>query len=163
MTTNVRTPTEAALVAKLARTQLKAAGIPARVTSKNYSGGDSVRVTLYNPLPATKEAVEIGLRQYQGGYFDGSQDLYVYQSRKGPSVRFLFVDAEYSEDLQQEAWEYLCGYLVGFEDAPVSVAQAGSFRNVQACDYGDRLLYRVLTGDLGHFWSTRKPRITLPA
>lgn len=162
MTTNVRTPTEAALVAKLARTQLKAAGIPARVTSKNYSGGDSVHVTLYNPLPATKEAVVIGLGHFQGGYFDGSQDLYVYQSRQGPSVRFLFVDAEYSDELRQEAWDYLCGYLVGFEDAPLSVSQAGSFRNVQAGDYGDRLLYRVLNGDIGHFWSSRKPRITVP-
>jgi hypothetical protein len=158
-----RATTEAATVAKLIRADLKAAGIAARVTCKNYSGGDSVRVYIIDELPATVKAVEAGLGKYQAGYFDGMQDLYVYTNRQGPTVKFLFVEADYSPSIRQAAWEYLCNWLAGFEGAPASEKDAGSFRNVKAGDYGDRLLYRVLRGSLGHFWASRKPRQKLAA
>jgi hypothetical protein len=103
-----RATTEAATVAKLIRADLKAAGIAARVTCKNYSGGDSVRVYIIDELPATVKAVEAGLGKYQAGYFDGMQDLYVYTNRQGPTVKFLFVEADYSPSIRQAAWEYLC-------------------------------------------------------
>ena len=53
-----RTQTEAATVAKLARAFLKCAGITARVTCKNYSGGDSVTVELIDEVPPTVRGVK---------------------------------------------------------------------------------------------------------
>ena len=91
------------------------------------------------------------------------QDLYIYANRQGPTVKFLFVNANYSPAMRQAAWEYLCGWLSGFEGAPASATEAHAFRNMRAGDYGDRLLYRTLSGDLGHFWATRKPRQKLAA
>ena len=165
-----RTLTEAAIVAKAIRAELKAAGCPVKfqVTSKNYSGGDSVRVVLEDPAPVVLKAVKALVSKYEGGRFDGMQDLYTYhKGRTGPTVKYLFVDASYSPEVRQAAWEYLRGWWSGFEGAPESYEQAGSFitasANPSSREYGDRLLHRVITGDLGYFWASRKPRVALAA
>lgn len=161
-----RALTEAAIVAKTIRTELKTAGCPVKfqVTSKNYSGGDSVRVVLEDPAPVVLKAVKALVSKFEGGSFDAMQDLYTYNAnRTGPTVKYLFVDANYSPDVKQAAWDYLRGWLAGFAGAPESWEQAGGFRNPSAREYGDRLLHRVITGNLGHFWAQRKPRVALAA
>lgn len=163
-----RTLTEAAIVAKAIRNELKAGGCPVKfqVTSKNYSGGDSVRVVLEDPAPVVLKAVKALVSKFEGGSFDAMQDLYEYhKGRNGPTVKYLFVDASYSPEVRQAAWVYLCGWWSGFDGAPASWEQAGSFitasANPSAREYGDRLLHRVISGDLGHFWAQREPRVAL--
>ncbi len=153
--------TEAAQAAALIRKELKANGIAARVTSKTYSGGDSVRVCLNNEFPATKEAVESFANKFQMGSFNGMEDIYEYNNTNAdlPQVSYVFVDNIIGDELQQAAWELVCSRMAGFESAPESFKDAWKFHNERG-DGGSDLLRRTLSAndDFG-FWSARKPRI----
>jgi hypothetical protein len=157
--------TPAAQVAKLIRQQLKTNGIPARVTSENYSMGNSVRVALLNdPLPATVDAVKRETAKYQAGHFDGMQDLYEYSNRRDdiPQTKFLFVEAEYTAEIRQDVWDWLRERFAGFEGAPASYRNAGSYALPGGIGYiyGYEAIHQALhdVTPYNGFWATRKPR-----
>lgn len=78
----VRKPTEAAQAAALLRADLKKAfpGVKFSIKSRNFSMGDAVDVD-WEDGP-TLAQVQPFLWKYQGGHFDGMQDMYI----DGPKV-----------------------------------------------------------------------------
>lgn len=154
----MRQLTEAAKVAAQIRKHLKANNVPCKISSSNYSGGNSVGVLLFNPLPATRQKVEAYASQFEYGKFDGMTDCYDYTNVRDdiPQVRFLFVNAEYSDDLRQDCWEWLKNYY-GFENAPESWRDASYFRcEIGMFTNGAMLTNNELcTGSRG-FWYTKK-------
>ena len=157
----MRQLTEAAKVAAQIRKHLKANGVTAKVSSSNYSGGNSVRVLLFNPLPATRQQVEAYTSQFEYGKFDGMTDSYDYSNIRDdiPQVRFLFVNAEYSDDLRQDCWEWLKDYYK-FDNAPESWRDGSDFRcEIGVFSNGAMLTNNELcTGSRG-FWFTKKKRL----
>lgn len=158
----MKTRTVAAQVAALIRSELKTHGIPGRVNSKNYSGGDSVSVTLFDPLPKTLERVTIETAQYELGHFDGMSDCYTFSNRRKdiPQVYYLFVYAEYSEDLRQECWDYLKSQF-NYTDAPTDYKNASSY---PVCfgmiEDGSQLIANELRTGSNGFWYSKKPRLS---
>ena len=157
----MRQLTEAAKVAAQIRKHLKTNGVTAKVSSSNYSGGNSVRVLLFNPLPATRQQVEAYTSQFEYGKFDGMTDSYDYSNIRDdiPQVRFLFVNAEYSDDMHQDCWEWIITYY-NLQNAPASFREAGNFRtDSDWLQYGSQIVYNELaTGSRG-FWFTKKKRL----
>lgn len=165
-----RTTTQAAAAARMIRKELKAAGIAARVSSKTYSGGNSVRVTLYNPLPATRKAVDRELWKYRMGSFDAMQDMYEYNSRRFdiPQVNYVFIETEYSDDMKQAAWTHLRERFVGWDHCPEKYAELTfSHHNTDnPIEDAQQAVRNVLSGDYDNrccgtrllFWATMKPR-----
>lgn len=152
--------TEAAKAAALIRKELKAAGIKARVTSKNYSGGNSINVNLNNELPATARAIESHLvARYQQGHFDGMTDMYEISNSNSdlPQVKFVFVNNDLSDEIRQAAWDYVKSHWGDMEGAPESWKDAWSFncRNGNGRD----LMNRELSEARGGFWTDLKPRV----
>lgn len=66
------------------------------VKYKSFSGGDSVDVYARNLTDAEYTFVENLLYQYQDGYFDSMQDMYVYdrENKKTRTAKYLFVRNE---------------------------------------------------------------------
>ena len=157
----MRQLTEAAKVAAQIRKHLKANGVTAKVSSSNYSGGNSVRVLLFNPLPATRQQVEAYTSQFEYGKFDGMTDSYDYSNIRDdiPQVRFLFVNAEYSDDMHQDCWEWIITYY-NLQNAPASFREASNYRcELGMFTYGNMLISNELaTGSRG-FWFTKKKRL----
>jgi len=131
-----QTSTHAA-AAKMIRAELKRHGIRARVTSKSYAGGNSVDVHLTDELPATIAKVQEYVNQFQYGRFDGMQDLYEYTNRNSdlPQVKYAFVHVRYSDEIRKAA-----------------EAEAERMQLPDA--------WLVLSGRIGNFWTSRKPRIS---
>jgi hypothetical protein len=151
--------TEAAKVSAMIKKQLKAQGIACKVTSKNYSGGNSVTVTVIDQLPKTRELIKEYISQFEVGHFDGMTDCYDYSNIRDdiPQVKFVLLGSEFSNEMLQACWEWLIKYFQ-FENAPMDCSEAGNYRT-RFGDYGSVLLWRELSrGDLG-FWSTQKDRV----
>ena len=160
---------QAAQAAAIIKKHLKSHGIPCKVKSSNYAGGDSLTVTVNDLMPATRFQIESYVKQFQFGKFDGMTDCYDVTNRRDdlPQVSYAFVNVEYSDELQQAAWDHAKKTLTGMDCAPESFKDAGKFRNDNFGEWGNTLIWRFLRGDSGSFydwfWRTRKPRITAPA
>ncbi len=146
--------------AALIRKELKKNGIPASVSSKSYSMGDSVNVLLTeNPLPATVKKVEEFTAQYQYGHFDGMTDMYEISNNNNdiPQTKHLFVNTEYSDEFKQLAWDHVRATMHGGDDAPENVEEAYNY-NLQG-EWGSSWVHRVLAGvEFPAFWTAHKPR-----
>jgi|688.fasta_scaffold290573_2 hypothetical protein len=144
---------EVATVASLIRAELKKNGIAARVTSKSYSMGNSVNVTVYNQSPAVIRKIEAFCGQYEAGHFDGMTDCYSYDhSKTGPTAKYIHINNNISDDLRARAVEF--------------VSQL--FRDQTAWEQDDTvrgMLYgRFDMDSIGAgFWSQLKPRVRLAA
>lgn len=150
-----------AQAAAMIRKHLKAHGIAARVTSESASMMTAVNVRLTgDPLPATRKAVEEYCKQFQYGHFDGMIDMYEYSNSRDdiPQVKYVSVDTDYSEEIRQEVYEYLCENFADFGHLSGNYldncnASAGS---EWVSTWVHRVLYGSLTCD---FWTARKPRV----
>lgn len=107
--------TIAAEVAKQIRTALKSTGLPVRVTSKNYSMGHSVSVTLTDARPEIVELVNKLACKFQAGHFDGMTDSYVHTNReaKNPTVDYVHVNNDISDATRQRVYEFIRAYFAG--------------------------------------------------
>lgn len=85
-----------------------------RVTSSNYSMGDSVNVSWVDG--AAHEAVEQILVKYQYGRFNGCEDIYESTNRRDdiPQTKYLFCERTISQEIYlakfeelKETWEIL--------------------------------------------------------
>ena len=95
-------------VAKLIRQDLKKSFPNVKFSVKSRKGvmSSSISVSYVNG-PICKE-VENLLNKYKGGSYDCMQDMYVDDSSKtGPTVEYLFVERDYTENLVQQAADYL--------------------------------------------------------
>lgn len=98
-----RKKTEVAEAASEIRKVLKMAfpDIKFEVKSKNYSGGDSVRVRWENG-PTIKE-VNRYVKDFEYGSFDGMTDMYNITNRNKniPQTKYLFLNRDMSENLRK--------------------------------------------------------------
>lgn len=101
--------TEAAYTASIIKKELKAKypGVKFSVRSESYTGGDSLRVK-YAVNETTPKVNEIKAlcAKYEAGHFDGMTDMYNYTNRtSGPTVKYLFIDAEVTNEQRQSIKE----------------------------------------------------------
>lgn len=137
-----------ATAAQAIRKELKKHGINASVRSDSYSMGSSVRVRIQQDItPAAKKEIEAFCNQFQYGHFDGMTDCYEYSNRNDslPQVKFVFVEVDYSDEIKQAAKDYI-SRISGIEEYE-----------------RDRYSWMALNGSWGNFWSSRKPRVRIPA
>lgn len=142
--------TPAAQVAKLCKQYLKARGIPARVTSKNYSMGNSVRVYVTNLPPTLRKEIEAEFAKYQYGHFDGMTDCYEYSNNRDdiPQTKFLFVENDLTDDLRQAAWEFLRNRMHGYDAFPANYDEmrSGYYRAPSSNYNVSDEVYHILSG-----------------
>lgn len=152
---------EQAQAAAMIRKHLKAHGIKARVTSASGSMTSSVNVTIKDDvLPATRKAIENYCNQFQYGHFDGMQDLYEYSNSRDdiPQVKYVMINTDYSDEIRQEVYEYLCANFADFSD--LSGNYADNINAAAGREWVSTWVHRVLMGSLNcDFWTSRKPRI----
>jgi len=157
---------EAAQAAKLIRVELKKHGIKARVTSKCYSMGSHVRVSLTDQPYWIVEAIKSATYKYVYGHFDGMQDLYEISNRNDniPQTKYLFIDNEYSVELLQDAWSKMKGLYQQFDDYPMSYVDAKEhdWKQRNCHTIGD-MMHRYLNGYESYAGSQfsyfQKPRV----
>jgi hypothetical protein len=91
---------QSSICAKAIRAELKKefSGIKFQVTSKSYSGGNSVDV-FWIDGPST-DSVRKVIGKYQYGHFDGMTDCYDYSNRREniPQVKFVFANRRMSSE-----------------------------------------------------------------
>jgi hypothetical protein len=113
-----RRTTEAGEAAKEIRQVLKAAfpGQKFEVSSKNYTGGNSVTIS-YENGPTQKE-VERYVRDFEYGRFDAMTDMYNITNRNKniPQVKYLFVNRYMSKNLQKYLEEEMAGYYNNWDE-----------------------------------------------
>ncbi len=117
----MKTLSSHAEAAKLIRAELKAA-FPATkftVSSKTYSGGNSVDVTWNNgPLV---EAVKNIVDKYEQGDFNAMTDCYEYtNSRDHAQVKYVFTQRNVSEEITMQSFNDAKKYF-GFLENAVSL------------------------------------------
>lgn len=115
-----RRTTEAGEAAKEIRQVLKMAfpGQKFEVSSKNYSGGNSINIS-YTNGPTQKE-VERYVRDFEYGQFDGMTDMYNITNRNKniPQVKYLFVNRHMSPQLAKYLREELADYYSEWDSYP---------------------------------------------
>ncbi len=137
--------------AALIRKELKAHGISAKVKSQSYSMGSSINVRLLNnPLPITVSKVTEAVAKYQYGHSNNRDDI--------PQAKHVFVEADYTDDFKQLAWDHIRNLLQGGEEAAESYKDANSIQ-LQG-EWAGTWVHRVLSGsDFPQFWGDHKQRI----
>ncbi len=153
--------TNAAMVAKEIKTYLKKEGIASKVRSENYSGGDSVRVVVFNQPPEIIKKIEEHTNKYEYGHFDGMQDIYEYSNTRNdiPQTKFLFIENSFSDEMRQKAWSFIRGYCSGADSYPEDLQSVPTTARIWE-DWASNLVYRLLNGSLNmsdganKFWST---------
>lgn len=153
--------TEHAAAAKLIRQALKSHNIAGTVRAKSYAGGSSITVTLNNEAPWVAEAVSRFADTFQYGHFDGMVDCYEFSNSREdiPQVKFVFVTNEISDELRQQAYDWLRANWAGYDELPAAYTDAQNL-NVNG-HWISTDVYRVVSGNLGKFWN--KPRVRIPA
>lgn len=144
---------QVAQAAAIIRKHLKANNIAARVTSKSYSMGSSINVTIQQDVvPAVRDQIEAYCNGFQYGHFDGMQDLYEYSNRNDeiPQAKFVFVHFDHSDELEAAAREFM-----------------GQWKYDTEYEL-DRAVWSLLAGSgqsdlVAQFWKTQKPRVKVAA
>lgn len=84
----------AALTAKAIKAEISKQypTVKVKATSSNYSGGDSVHVTVEGAQEESKDAISEICKKYQYGHFDGMTDMYeCSNSQDGlPQAKYVF-------------------------------------------------------------------------
>ena len=99
--------TESAKTAKMIREALKELfpGVKFSVTSKNYSGGNSVTAS-WTDGP-TSDVVDRAIDRFQSGDFDGMNDLYTYRhDREHSTAKYVFSSRTISKTLAEYTLNY---------------------------------------------------------
>ena len=116
----MRELTQAAKVAKILRQELKKRGIKCRATSKNFSMGDSVNVTVYNQPPGVVKELKKNFDCYEYGTFDAMTDCQGTKNRDfdGPQTKYLHINNDISDEVKQKAWDFMRPYYKGADELP---------------------------------------------
>ena len=147
-----------AQAAKQVRAHLKAQGIKGTVKASKAAGTSSLRISLANGSPSVVEAVTEFANQYQYGNFDGMTDSYYYDNvTELPQVRFVFVEADFDNDIKQKALDALSKEFglpaMTVDNVPYSASICGEEKNVYSamratltgCHYPHVPLWEELT------------------
>ncbi len=142
----------AAQAAQQIRSQLKTTGLKCRVTCENYSGGNSVRVEIYDAKPEVCKLVNMLVDKYVYGRFDGMTDCYEYTSRNDdlPQVKYGFVENELSDELRQEIYDHVRHHWVSGDQLPASYKDGCNipFHNAWVSDF----VWRLFREENSTFW-----------
>lgn len=107
-----------AICAKQIREELKKAFPETMfsVTSKNFSGGNSVSIRWENN--ETQEEVEALVKKYQYGHFDSMQDLYEYDNKHNgiQQVKYVLCSRTITDDKYRLAIDYIIKHFSGCEN-----------------------------------------------
>lgn len=130
-----RRSTTAAEVAKQIRAALKSTGLDARVTSKNYSMGHSVSITLTDARPEIVELVNKLAGKFESGHFDGMTDSYVYSNReaKNPTVDYVHVNNDMTDATRQSVYDFIRSYFAGGAALPALYDDGKNHRVFDEC------------------------------
>ena len=156
-----KAPSNQAQVAKLIRKHLKTVGIKGKVTSEGYSMGDNVNVTIYDQPPNIVAQIKEHCTKYEKGHFDGMTDMYEYSNSRNdiPQTKYLFISNIFSEELKQEAWNFIHSTFTGAEEYPKSLKDVPPSARVFEQWVSD-LIFRLLNGSMigssEEFWAMRK-------
>ena len=158
-----RVASEQAQVAKIIKAKLKAAGIPCTTKSASFAGGDSVRITVKDQPPWIMKAIEEKTDCYEYGTFDGMTDCQGFKNRDfdGPQTKYLHIQNDISEEIQQEAWLMLCDKmqeLIGRGDEKPSMVYLE-----QARCYGSEMVWRFIRSEDKNWSYFKKPVVTYAA
>ena len=135
------------------RRLLKTAGIQARVTSKGFSGGDSVDVQLIDANPETVKRVRAIASPYQYGHFDGMADSYEYSNNRLdlPQSKYVHVSVSMSPEMEQRVFDFVRRYFADANKLPdrYGEAQNLSYQN----EWVSQLVWRQFSTTASPFWS----------
>jgi len=122
-----------ALAAKSIRSQLKAIGVKASVTSESFSMGNAVRVSCIDLSKEVSDKVKAICRAHQYGSFDGMTDMYEDDNRNDSvqQVKYVTFSENISDERKQAIWDELRAELSqSNENLPEDYAQnSGSYVN----------------------------------
>jgi len=92
--------TQAALTAAAIKKELKSIGIKASCRSENFSGGNSVDVTIYDQSPENIKKAKALVSKYKYGHFDGMTDCYNSTNRRTdiPQAKYVHIQHEMSRE-----------------------------------------------------------------
>ena len=138
-----------AIAAKRIKEELKRLGIKSTVSSKSYSGGNSVRVEVNNLHPKDFETIKTMFAKYEYGHFDGMDDSYKFSNviKDFPQTKYLFINNHWSDEICQKAYDEIRTHYVGFENAPEKYDDAFNFVWENGRCYAQQFVYRQLYGD----------------
>lgn len=164
-TANTKTLSEAAQVAKIIRTELKKNGVKAKVTSDNFSMGNSVSVELIDELPATYEKIKAFCADFEDGRFDGMTDCYEYKPnpKNLPRAKYVHVRNHFSAEMVQRMWSWMRKHYGSLGDYPESYSEARTAYLADWSEYADVAIWLELRNEKSRFWLAVKPRIIAEA
>lgn len=120
-----------ALAAKSIRSQLKAIGVKASVTSESFSMGNAVRVSCIDLSKEVSDKVKAICKAHQYGRFDGMTDMYEDDNRNDSlqQVKYVTFSENISDERKQAIWAELRADLAqNNSDLPEDYAQnSGSY------------------------------------
>lgn len=133
----------AAKAAAEIRAELRRRGLSARVTSKNFAGGNSVDVEVHADLnPEQRKDIEALCHSYQYGHFDGMTDTYHISNKRDDrphQAKYVHVQFRFSDECKAAAEAYLETFS-GLEEH-------------RRREY----LHMILQGSWGEFWENYAP------
>lgn len=144
-----------AQAAAMIRKHLKSLGIPARVKSESYAGGNSINVHVTDIAPTIANELRKYLRQYEMGTFDGMTDYYDCDNCRNdiPQVKYVFLNNDISTGMSQEIWDYLRAKWGNCEQAPANYTDAHNYRIGD--EWASTLIHRVFNATIdSKFWES---------
>lgn len=151
--------TQSALAAKAIKNELKAImpSLKLRTSSKNYSGGCSVRVSMIDEQPEVYNAVKKIADRYEYGSFDGMTDMYNYDNvdRSIPQAKYVFVENDCSDEMKQRIWDWMRNKYTGnYKGFPESYTEAARLRDENLHDEINQIVHRYFRGAYQYeeFW-----------
>ncbi len=149
----------AAQAARMIRDHLKATGLQCRVTSNNFSMGDSVDVVIYDQTPEIVNLVQKYCAHYQTGYFDGMTDCYIISNLSSdlPQVMFVHVRNEISPAFRDRVYAWFRSYWNGAGTLPENYDEARNM--VFNGDWVESLVHREIGYPESAYWRHVKARV----
>ena len=135
-----------ALAAKAIRVELKKLfpTVKFSVTSQTYSMGDSVRIDWTDGV--TTDQVNVIVRKYQYGSFDGMTDSYNYTNNRNdiPQAKYVQCQRSYSDAAQEELLEEVRNAYQGFNEITDIDQSSKELFDAYDCWTVRNFLYRIL-------------------
>ena len=152
-----RQPSIAAQVAKTIRQGLKAKGLDAKVSKRDFN---CVNITLKDPSPTEYKEAHDFCKLHQSGHFCGMTDIYVDNNiiEDMLQIEYVFVSAVFSDELKQEA---LDGLSKRYNLGDVTLGSMPRYITIdegRPQEHSGDMINRVLNGrtyPLSKFWEDR--------
>lgn len=145
--------TPAAKAAAMIRKSLKAQGLDVKVTSSNFSMGNSVSVSMTDQRPDVCRLVEQYCANFRSGHFDAMTDCYEYSNRSTnlPQTKYLTVTNHMSAGMRDAIYQHVRQSWGGGEALPEAFDGTVQFHG----QWMDQFIYRLFRDEDGTFWRGR--------